>query len=88
MARVPSIVRVAGLGLALLVTACEPDFDIDGAFFPAWSVCMAAGAVLSIFAHFAFVRARIDAALGPPVLVYPSLYLLLTLLTWIVFFRT
>lgn len=73
---------------SLPLSGCEPEFDLDGAFFPAWIVCMAAGLVFSIGAHAAFVRARVDADLGPPLLVYPSLYLLLTLLTWIVFFRT
>lgn len=85
---VPSIVRIASVGLALLVAGCEPEFDVDGAFFPSWIVCMTAGAILSIAAHALLVRTRIDAELGPPAVVYPSLYVLLTLLTWIVFFRT
>jgi hypothetical protein len=86
------MVRLAGAGLAIVtlvpIAGCEPDFDVDGAFFPAWIVCMAGGAVLAIAAHGLFVRAGIDDELGPPALVYPSLYILLTLLIWIVFFRT
>jgi YtcA family len=86
--RVPSCVRIASAGLALWVMGCEPDFDIDGAFFPAWIVCMAAGGVLSVVVHLVLVRLRLEPWIGPPILIYPCLYLLLTLLTWIVFFRS
>jgi hypothetical protein len=86
--KMPSSVRVASVGLLLFLSGCEPDFDVDGAFFPAWLLCMAAGGVASILAHLALVRIKLQPSLGPPLLIYPSLYVLLTLLTWIVFFRT
>ncbi|MCC6641032.1 MAG: hypothetical protein IT386_07705 [Deltaproteobacteria bacterium] len=80
--------RIAAVGLLGAITRCEPVFDVDGAYFPAWILCMAAGGVLSIAAHRVFVALRIEPHLGPPLLVYPALYLLSTLLTWIVFYRT
>ncbi len=84
-----SALRRAAMAVAASAAlGCEPQFDVDGAFFPAWIVCMAAGLVLSAIANRVFVRAGIDAHLGHPALVYPALYVLLTLLTWIGFFRT
>jgi len=80
--------RIAAVGLLGAVTRCEPAFDVDGAYFPAWLLCMAAGGALSIAAHRVFARLGIEPHLGPPLVVYPSLYVLSTLLVWIVFYRT
>jgi hypothetical protein len=80
--------RIATVGLLGAITRCEPAFDVDGAYFPAWLICMAAGGAVSIAAHRGFVRLGIEPHLGPPLLVYPALYVLATLLTWIVFYRT
>lgn len=83
--------RIAVLGLLSglpIVTACDPILNIDGAFFPAWMLCLIVGIVLSFAAHFGFVRMEIDETVGPPVLIYPSLVLLFTLGTWLIFFRT
>ena len=71
-----------------VVTGCDPILNIDGAFFPAWMLCLIIGIVFTFGAHFAFVRLDIDEYVGPPVLIYPSLVLLFTLATWLFFFRT
>ena len=71
-----------------LLTACDPILDIDGAFFPAWMLCMIVGIGLAFASHPLFVRLGIQGYLGPPVLIYPSLALLFTLATWLIFFRT
>jgi hypothetical protein len=75
------------VSLAFL-TGCDPILDIDGAFFPAWMLCMIIGIALAFAAHPIFVRLGIEADLGPPVLIYPCLALLLTLATWLIFFHT
>ncbi len=82
---------IAVLGLLSwlpIVTACDPILNIDGAFFPAWMLCLIVGIVSTFGAHFAFVRLEIDEYIGPPVLIYPCLVLLFTLGTWLIFFRT
>ncbi|CAG0985059.1 hypothetical protein GPROT1_02571 [Gammaproteobacteria bacterium] len=84
----PARARIAGVGLPAVITRCEPAFDVDGAYFPAWLLCMVAGGVLSIVVYRVFVRVGIEPHLGPPALVYPSLYVLSTLLVWIAFYRT
>ena len=83
--------RIAVLGLLSslpIVAACDPILNIDGAFFPAWMLCLIIGIILSFAAHFGFVRTGIDESVGPPVLIYPCLVLLFTLGTWLIFFRT
>lgn len=71
-----------------LVVGCDPILDIDGAFFPGWMLCLIVGIGLAFAFHPLFVRMGIADHLGPPVLIYPSLALLLTLTTWLVFFHT
>ena len=66
----------------------DPILDVDGAFFPAWMLCMILGIALTFAFYPLFVRMGIEPYIGPPVLIYPSLALLLTLLIWLVFFRT
>ena len=67
---------------------CDPVLDVDGAFFPAWVLCMILGIGLTFAFYPLFVRLGIEAYVGPPVLIYPSLALFLTLLIWWIFFRT
>ena len=74
--------------LAVLLSGCDPILNVDGAFFPAWMLCLIVGIVLSFAVHPIFVRLEIDEHLGPPVLIYPSLVLLFTLATWLIFFHT
>jgi hypothetical protein len=73
---------------ALAVAGCDPIINIQGSFFPSWIVCLAAGIALTAVAHRLFVLARLAPHLGPPLLIYPSLSLLLTLVTWLVFYRS
>lgn len=80
--------RATWPALALVAVACDPVVDIEGSFFPAWIVCIAIGIALTVFAHRLFVATRVHAHLGPPLLVYSCLGLLLTLVSWLVLYRT
>lgn len=73
---------------ALALGGCDPIVDIQGSFFPSWIVCLAAGIALTAVAHRLFVLARVAPHLGPPLLIYPSLSLLLTLTTWLVLYAS
>ena len=79
---------VALAALPLLVGACDPVVNVFGSYFPAWVVCMVAGVALTVVLRPLLVALRLEPHLGPLLLVYPSLGLLLTMLTWLVFFRT
>ena len=49
---------------------------------------MAVGGVLTGILRQLFVVLRLEPNLGPLLLVYPSVWLLATMLTWLVFYRT
>jgi len=83
--------RGASASLAAFAAAlagCDPVLNVFGSFFPAWVVCIAAGVALALAARQALARAGLEPHLGPPLLVYPSLALLLTLLVWMLLFRS
>ena len=81
-------VRRAAPLLALASLGCDPVINVFGSFFPAWVVCLAAGVALTALARQLFALTRLEPYLGPLLLVYPSLGLLLTLGVWLLFFRT
>jgi len=64
--------------------ARAPSFDIVGSFFPAWLVCLIIGMLLATFTRWLLLRLKVVLIL--PVLVYPSLTLLITFLLWLIFF--
>ena len=71
---------------ALMVAGCSraPTYDIMGSLFPAWLLCIVAGALLALLARWLLLRARIS--LLYPVLVYPCLGAVFTFAIWLVFF--
>jgi hypothetical protein len=80
--------RVAsGVALVLLSAGCDPVLNVAGSFFPAWMVAMAFGVVLTVAARYVFVVTRLEAYMGPPILIYASLGVLLSVLTWLVLYR-
>ena len=87
--RAMRLVRDAGLlALPAVAAGCDPVVDVFGSFFPAWVVCMTVGIVLAALARLLLDRAELEPHLGPLLLVYPCLALLLTMLTWLVLFST
>ncbi len=78
----------AGLSLILL-TGCRgtPSINVLGSFFPGWMLCMAIGVVGSLLLRLVFIKTNIDAHLPMRTLVYVCLWVLITLLSWLLFFR-
>jgi hypothetical protein len=83
----PLRILVTG-ALVVGASGCDPVLNVFGSYFPAWVICMVAGVGLAIAVRPLLVATRLEPHLGPLVVVYPSLALLLTMLTWLVFFRT
>ena len=80
--------RVAGgAALVLCSAACDPVLNVAGSFFPAWMVAMLVGVALTGIARLVLAVAGLEPHLGPPVLIYASLGLLLTVATWLVLYR-
>ena len=76
------------IALALLASGCDPILNIYGSFFPAWVVCLVVGVLFTVLLRLVFALIRVEQYLGPLLVIYPSLTLLLTLVTWLIFFQT
>jgi len=73
---------------AVLLTACDPMLSIQGSFWPAWIICILAGLAISIVLAGQLARLKLAPHLGPPLLVYPSLWALCTFVIWLLFYST
>lgn len=73
-------------GLLFLATGCDPSINVYGSLFPAWIWCLALGTALTMASRFAFAALRLERHLGPLMLIYPGLTLLLSCLAWLVLF--
>jgi hypothetical protein len=69
-----------------LLASCSraPSVDILGSFFPAWLVCFIVAIVLAALVRLALLRLHMKVAL--PILLYPSLTALVTLVLWLIFY--
>ena len=69
-----------------LIAGCSraPSVDILGSFFPAWLVCFIVAIVLTAFVRLALLRLRMKVAL--PMLLYPGLTAVFTLVLWLIFY--
>ncbi len=80
---------IAALALAttLALAACDPVVNIAGANFPAWLLCAIVGAVLAAAFRPLFAASGIEPHLGPLLLIYPCLALLLGCAIFLIFFN-
>lgn len=76
------------VALAFLVAGCDPIVSIQGSFFPSWIVCMSIGGVLTAVFRQLFAVWRLEPHLGSLLIVYPCLWILLTMMMWLTFYRT
>ncbi|HTQ50528.1 MAG TPA: YtcA family lipoprotein [Candidatus Acidoferrales bacterium] len=78
----------AGMNLILL-TGCRgaPSINVLGSFFPGWMFCMAIGVVGVLLLRLVFIKINIEPHLPWRVPVYICLWILITLLSWLLFFR-
>jgi hypothetical protein len=72
---------------ALSLTGCDPVINIAGADFPSWLLCLIAGAVMTAALRPLFLKLRLEPYMGPPTIVYLSLAVLLSCITYLVFFN-
>ena len=79
--------RLVALGLlAPFTSGCDPVVNFYGSFFPAWVLALGAVIFLTILLRWLFAILKIEQHLGPLVLVYSALTLLLTCATWLALF--
>jgi len=77
------------LSALVFLAGCRgaPSINLVGSFFPAWMLCVAIGVLGLLLLRTVFVRTQIEAHLGPLPLVYFCLWVLITLGSWLLFFR-
>ncbi len=85
--RLPLAARIALLSPLALLTGCDPILSIDGAFFPAWLLCMIGAAFMLGGIRWALHRWGVEPFIGPRTLVYVCTYLTCTLGLWLVIFH-
>ncbi|MGD0075336.1 MAG: YtcA family lipoprotein [Candidatus Binataceae bacterium] len=71
----------------LALAACDPVVNIAGANFPAWLLCAIVGSILAAIFRPLFAATRIEPYLGPLLLIYPCLAVLLACAVYLVFFN-
>jgi hypothetical protein len=83
-------VRAPALGVLAggVLAGCDPIVNVQGSFFPSWIVCMVVAGVVTALLRLVFASIRIEPHLGPLLLIYPSLWVLVTMLTWLALYRT
>lgn len=64
----------------------SPSVDIFGSFFPIWMVCIGIAILLTLAVRVVLIHLRLDAELGPRVVIYPSMVTLLACAIWLLFF--
>jgi hypothetical protein len=79
---------ITALALAAqALAACDPVVNIAGANFPAWLLCAIGGAVFAAALRPVFAASGIEPHLGPLLLIYPCLALLLGCAIYLIFFN-
>jgi len=69
-----------------MVSGCSPTWQVGGAYFPAWLVCMVSGLACVLAARFVLIRLGLDPWIRPRALAYPAMGIFFTLLIYILFF--
>ena len=85
-----STLRVAAASLlaALSCAGCDPIFEIDGAFFPAWLVCMVLAVGPLLLVRWAMRKWAVEEHARPVPLTYVGVYVASVLLLWLGIYRT
>ena len=85
-----NVFKALPLTALIFLSGCRgaPSINLVGSFFPAWMLCVAFGVIGVLLARRVFVRTGIEPHLGAVGVVYFCLWVLLTLVSWLVFFRS
>ena len=75
---------------SLFLSGCRgaPSINVLGSFFPGWMLCMGLGLLGALVFRQVFIKTNIESHLVPRPLVYLCLWGLVTLSSWLLFFRS
>jgi len=74
--------------LVFFATGCDPVLNIGGTFFPGWMASILIGSSLAIAIRYLFVFTRLEPHVGPLALIYTSLGVLLSVVSWLILYRS
>ena len=69
-----------------MATGCSPTWEVGGAYFPAWLICMVAGLFCALITRFVLIRIGLDPWVRPRALAYPAIGIFFTLFIYLIFF--
>jgi hypothetical protein len=72
----------------LWLAGCDPIYDLDGAFFPAWLGAAIGGVVITLVVRAILVRTRIDDQLPWRGAAYLGLYVMSSISLWLMLYST
>ena len=70
------------------LAGCDPIYDLDGAFFPAWLGAAVGGVVITLVVRAILVRTRIDDHLPWRGIAYLGLYVMSSISLWLMLYPT
>jgi len=80
-----------GCGYAALLfvaAGCDPILNVAGTFFPGWMAAILIGSALTVAIRYLFVFTGLEPHLGPLALIYTSLGVLLSVVSWLILYRS
>src|SRR6476660_2578666 len=88
-------IRIAGLllliwALVFIVRPAShrsPTIDILGSYFPAWMICIVSGLTLTLVSRWVVRANHLESYASPAPLIYTSLTIIYTFVTWIIFYQ-
>jgi hypothetical protein len=79
---------VSVAALILFAASCDPVLNIGGTFFPGWMASILIGSALSVAIRYLFVFTGLEPHVGPLALIYTSLGVLLSVVSWLILYRS
>jgi len=87
-ASLQQIFHFVSIAALIFVAGCDPVINIGGTFFPGWMVSILIGSALTVAIRYVFVFTRLERHVGPLALIYTSLGLLLSVVSWLILYRS
>jgi len=82
------IFHFVSIAAVIFVAGCDPVINIGGTFFPGWMASILIGSALSVAIRYLFVFIGLEPHVGPLALIYTSLRVLLSVVSWLILYRS
>src|SRR5262245_8673260 len=74
--------------LVVFSVGCDPGVNLGGTFFPGWMAAFLIGSALTVAIRYLFVFTGLEPHVGRLALIYMSLGVLLSLVSWLILYRS